>query len=135
MLVLPRCLLALPLLHSFGYDWKPQTTRPMLRIAAFSRLVALCTAACLLLPAAAQADKVETKASPISCTVEFSSAISEVDSCNQAQYRMPANATATAMQASSVIKGEYATFTCRLKWSLLPSARPTYRPILFSPSA
>jgi hypothetical protein len=48
---------------------------------------------------------------------------------------MPANATATAMRLSTAIKGEYATFTCRVKWSLSPAARPTYRPILFSPSA
>jgi hypothetical protein len=133
--VLPCWLPAFARLHSFGYDWKILTTGPMHRFAAFPHLFALCTAASLLLPGAAQAGEVETKAAPTSGTAEYSSVVSEVDSCNQAQYRMPANATATAMRVSSVIKGEYATFTCRLKWSLSPSARPTYRPILFSPSA
>ena len=86
----------------------------------------------MLAPGAAQA---EAKAPPTSGTVEYSSGVSEVDSCNQAQYRMPANATATAMRLSTAIQGEYATFTCRVNWSLSPAARPTYRPILFSPSA
>jgi hypothetical protein len=105
----------------------------MSRIAAFPCLLALYTTASLLAPCAAQA---EAKAAPTSGgTVEYSSDVSEVDSCNQAQYRMPADATATAMRVSTAIKGEYATFTCRVKWSLSPSARPTYRPILFSPSA
>ena len=58
-------------------------------------------------------------------TVEYSSDVSEVDSCNQAQYRMPAHATAKAMRLSTAIKGEYATFTYRVKWSLAPAARPT----------
>ena len=97
----------------------------MRRIAAFPCLLAVCTTASLLAPCAAQAGG----------TVEYSSGVSEVDSCNQAQYRMPAHATATAMRLSTAIQGEYATFTCRVKWSLSPAARPTYRPILFSPSA
>ena len=104
----------------------------MSRIAAFPCLLALYTTASLLAPCAAQA---EAKAAPTSGTVEYSSDVSEVDSCNQAQYRMPADATATAMRVSTAIKGEYATFTCRVKWSLSPAALPTYRPILFSPSA
>ena len=104
----------------------------MRRIAAFLFLLALCATASLLAPGAAQA---EAKAAPTSDTVEYSSDVSEVDSCNQAQYRMPADATATAMRLSTAIKGENATFTCRVKWSLSPSARPTYRSILFSPSA
>jgi hypothetical protein len=107
----------------------------MRRIAAFPCLLALCTTASLLAPCAAQAGQTDAKAAPTSGTVEYRSNVSEVDSCNQAQYRMPANATATAMRLSTAIKGEYATFTCRVKWSLSPSARPTYRPILFSPSA
>ena len=104
----------------------------MRRIAAFPCLLVLCTTASLLAPGAAQA---EAKATPTSGTVEYRSNVSEVDSCNQAQYRMPANATATAMRLSTAIQGEYATFTCRVNWSLSPAARPTYRPILFSPSA
>jgi hypothetical protein len=133
---LPRWLPAFARSHSFGYDWKILMTSPMHRFTAFASLFALCSSVSLLLPGAAQAGDLEkTKAVPTSGTAEYSSGVSEVDSCNQAQYRMPANATATAMRVSSVTKGEYAIFTCRLKWSLSPSARPTYRPILFSPSA
>ena len=107
----------------------------MRRITALPCLLALCSTASLLAPCSALAGQAEAKAAPTSGTVEYSSDVSEVYSCNQAQYRMPADATATAMRLSTAIKGEYATFTCRVKWSLSPSARPTYRPILFSPSA
>jgi hypothetical protein len=107
----------------------------MRRVTALPCLLALCSTASLLAPCSALAGQAEAKAAPTSGTVEYSSDVSEVDSCNQAQYRMPADATATAMRLSTAIKGEYATFTCRVKWSLSPSARPTYRPILFSPSA
>jgi len=107
----------------------------MRRVAALPCLLALCSTASLLAPCSALAGQAEAKAAPTSGTVEYSSDVSEVDSCNQAQYRMPADATATAMRLSTAIKGEYATFTCRVKWSLSPAARPTYRPILFSPSA
>ena len=107
----------------------------MRRITALPCLLALCSTASLLAPCSALAGQAEAKAAPTSGTVEYSSDVSEVDSCNQAQYRMPAHATATAMRLSTAIKGEYATFTCRVKWSLSPAARPTYRPILFSPSA
>jgi hypothetical protein len=107
----------------------------MRRITALPCLLALCSTASLLAPCSALAGQAEAKAAPTSGTVEYSSDVSEVDSCNQAQYRMPANATATAMRLSTAIKGESATFTCRVKWSLSPAARPTYRPILFSPSA
>ena len=107
----------------------------MRRVTALPCLLALCSTASLLAPCSALAGQAEAKAAPTSGTVEYSSDVSEVDSCNQAQYRMPADATATAMRLSTAIKGEYATFTCRVKWSLSPAARPTYRPILFSPSA
>ena len=107
----------------------------MRRITALPCLLALCSTASLLAPCSALAGQAEAKAAPTSGTVEYSSDVSEVDSCNQAQYRMPANATATAMRLSTAIQGEYATFTCRVNWSLSPAARPTYRPILFSPSA
>ena len=107
----------------------------MRRITALPCLLALCSTASLLSPCSALAGQAEAKAAPTSGTVEYSSGVSEVDSCNQAQYRMPANATATAMRLSTAIQGEYATFTCRANWSLSPAALPTYRPILFSPSA
>ena len=107
----------------------------MRRTAASPRLLALCAATSLLLPGLAQAESTSREKAPTSGTAEYSSGISEVDSCNQAQYRIPPNATVTAMRVSTAITGEYGTFTCRVTWSLSPSARPTYRPILFSPSA
>jgi hypothetical protein len=48
---------------------------------------------------------------------------------------MPPSANVKAMRVSTAVSGEYATFTCRVKWSLAPATPPTYRPILFSPSA
>jgi hypothetical protein len=107
----------------------------MRHIAASPRLLALCAATALLLPGLAQAEPTSPKKAPTSGTSEYRSAISEVDSCNQAQSRIPQDATVTAMRVSTAISGEYGTFTCRVKWSLSPSARPTYRPILFSRSA
>lgn len=107
----------------------------MRRIAVAPQLFALCAATTLALPGTAQAESTSPPKAPSSGTSEYSSAISEVDSCNQAQSQIPQNATVTAMRVSTAIKGEYGTFTCRVKWSLAPSARPTYRPILFSRSA
>lgn len=101
------------------------------------RLLALCAATALGLPGLvqAQAESTGSQQAPSSGSAEYSSNISEVDSCNQAQSRIPANAMVTAMRVSTAVSGEYGTFTCRVTWSLSPSARPTYRPILFSPSA
>jgi len=112
----------------------------MRRTAPSPRLLALCAAtACaataLVVPGLAQAESTGPQKAPVSGSAEYSSAISEVDSCSQAQYRIPPNATVTSMRVSTATSGEYGTFTCRVKWSLSPSARPTYRPILFSPSA
>lgn len=88
-------------------------------------------------PAAEQpaAQPAPTPVAPSSGRETFSSTISEVDACNQAQTLTPENATVTAMHVSTALNGEYATFTCRVNWSLSPSAQPTYRPILFSPSS
>jgi hypothetical protein len=104
-------------------------------IAVGPRLLALCAAIALLQPGLVQADPTAAQKAPTRGTAEYSSTLSEVDSCNQAQSRIPPNATVTAMRISTAIRGEYGTFTCRVKWSLSPSAKPTYRPILFSPSA
>ncbi|MCP9806859.1 hypothetical protein KBY71_10080 [Cyanobium sp. T1B-Tous] len=99
------------------------------------RLLALSAAAALLLPGMALAGRPGTTVTPPNTITEYSSPVSEVDACNQAQYRMPPAAIVTAMRVSTAISGEYATFTCRVKWSLSPATPPTYRPILFSPSA
>ena len=107
----------------------------MRRIAVAPHLFALCAVTALALPSAAQTEPTISPKASSSGTSDYSSAISEVDSCNQAQSRIPQNSTVTAMRVSTAIKGEYGSFTCRVKWSLSPSARPTYRPILFSRSA
>lgn len=99
------------------------------------RLLALSAAAALLVPGMALAKPAGTTVTPANGTSEYSSPVSEVDACNQAQYRMPPSANVKAMRVSTAVSGEYATFTCRVKWSLAPATPPTYRPILFSPSA
>lgn len=101
----------------------------------YPRLLALSATAALLLPGMALAEPSRTTVTPAKGTSEFRSPVSEVDACNQAQYRLPPAAIVTAMRVSTAISGEYATFTCRVKWSLSPATPPTYRPILFSPSA
>jgi hypothetical protein len=98
-------------------------------------LLALGGAAALFIPGMALAGPSGTTVTPAQSPTEYSSPVSEVDACNQAQYRMPPSAIVKAMRVSTAITGEYATFTCRVKWSLSPSTPPTYRPILFSPSA
>jgi hypothetical protein len=98
-------------------------------------LLALGGAAALFIPGMALAGPSGTTVTPAQSPTEYSSPVSEVDACNQAQYRMPPSAIVKAMRVSTAITGEYATFTCRVKWSLSPATPPTYRPILFSPSA
>ncbi|MBD2422048.1 hypothetical protein [Cyanobium sp. FACHB-13342] len=107
----------------------------MLHPVIAPRLLALSAAATLLVPGMALAGRPGTTVTPVNTTTEYSSPVSEVDACNQAQYRMPPSAIVKAMRVSTAISGEYATFTCRVKWSLTPTTPPTYRPILFSPSA
>lgn len=89
------------------------------RLAAASLAVATGAA---LTPAAARAD-----------WVRYSSRISEVDACNQAQYLVPEGAMVTTMKVRQFNDEQGYGFTCRVKWSQSPQAQPTRMPILFGP--
>lgn len=62
---------------------------------------------------------------------EYSSAISEVDACNQAQYLMPEQAVVQEFRYGMRSNKEGNTFTCKVRWSENANAQPTDRPILF----
>jgi hypothetical protein len=61
----------------------------------------------------------------------YTSSISEVDACNQAQYLMPEKAVVQEFRyrVSSTKTGN--SFICSVRWSDKASAQPTDRPILF----
>lgn len=61
----------------------------------------------------------------------FSSAISEVDACNQAQYLMPEKAVVQEFRyrVSSSANGN--SFHCKVRWSDAAGAKATDRPILY----
>ncbi|MEN9861435.1 MAG: hypothetical protein RLZZ515_1917 [Cyanobacteriota bacterium] len=62
---------------------------------------------------------------------QYSSAISEVDACNQAQYLMPEKAVAQEFRywVKSAKSGN--SFICKVRWSDKANAKATERPILF----
>ena len=62
---------------------------------------------------------------------QYSSAISEVDACNQAQYLMPEKAVAQEFRywIKSTKSGN--SFICKVRWSDKANAKATDRPILF----
>jgi hypothetical protein len=59
------------------------------------------------------------------------SAASEVDACNQAQYRMPAAATVRSFQINSSSQKGVNQFTCTVRWTTQAGVQPSGRPILF----
>ena len=61
----------------------------------------------------------------------YSSAISEVDACNQAQYLMPEKAVVQEFRLKSSGGKNGTTFLCKVRWSDKAGAHPTDRPILF----
>lgn len=61
----------------------------------------------------------------------YSSAISEVDACNQAQYLMPEKAVVQEFRYRMNSTKNGNSFTCSVRWSEKASAQPTDRPILF----
>ena len=72
-----------------------------------------------------------TPASVRAETSVATSPASEVDACNQAQYRMPAGATVRGFRInSSSIKGVQ-SFSCTVRWTTKAGAKPTGQPILF----
>ena len=95
------------------------------------RLLALSAAAALLVPGMALAKPAETTVPPANGTSEYSSPVSEVDACNQAQYLMPEKAVVQEFRyrVSSTKNGN--SFICSVRWSDKASAQPTDRPILF----
>jgi len=64
----------------------------------------------------------------------FTSPISEVDACNQAQYRMPAKAVVQQFRLQTTQQRDAVRFDCTVEWSSGATAKPSNRPILF-PSA
>lgn len=76
----------------------------------------------VLAPAAARAD-----------WATYSSRVSEVDACNQAQYLVPQGSIVTTMQVRPFSDRQGYGFTCKVKWSNSPKAQPTRMPILFGP--
>jgi hypothetical protein len=61
----------------------------------------------------------------------YTSTISEVDACNQAQYLMPEKALAQEFRLRSRSNSQGISFECKVRWSDNVSAKPTDRPILF----
>jgi hypothetical protein len=62
---------------------------------------------------------------------QYTSEISEVDACNQAQYLMPEQAIVQEFRYSSTSNKSGNSFRCKVRWSTKASARATDRPILF----
>ena len=60
-----------------------------------------------------------------------SSRISEVDACNQAQYRMPDNGVVQGFRFGTSTDKDGHQFHCKVLWSQSAKAKPTDRPILF----
>jgi ABC-type nitrate/sulfonate/bicarbonate transport system substrate-binding protein len=85
-------------------------------------MAAATASAAAFAPAAARAD-----------WVNYSSRVSEVDACNQAQYLVPQGATVTTMKVRQFTDKQGYGFTCKVKWSQSPKAQPTRMPILFGP--
>jgi hypothetical protein len=61
----------------------------------------------------------------------YTSGVSEVDACNQAQYLMPAGAVLQGFQLGTATRQGITSFSCQVRWSDGPGAQPTQRPILF----
>jgi hypothetical protein len=62
---------------------------------------------------------------------EFSSAISEVDACNQAQYLMPEKAVVQEFRYRMSNSANGNSFHCKVRWSDAAGAKADGRPILF----
>ena len=75
----------------------------------------LLGAALLVAPSAAQAG-----------WSEYTSNISEVDACNQAQYLMPGQ----AVPQQYVLKVKDGNFRCKVRWSDKAGAEPSNLPVL-----
>lgn len=76
-------------------------------------------------------DKPSETSQPRQGTEEFTSMVSEVDACNQAQYLRPAGSTVTKMHYWRIGQAGERGVTCMINWSTAADAEPTDRPILF----
>ena len=71
----------------------------------------------------------------LSSSVSYTSRISEVDACNQAQYLMPVNSRVTKFTVSTTPSLGSPSFTCRARWTYqsnvyYPADIPQEQPIL-----
>jgi hypothetical protein len=62
---------------------------------------------------------------------QYTSSISEVDACNQAQYLMPEQAMVQEFRTSTTSSKSGNSFGCKVRWSDKAGAKATDRPILF----
>ena len=62
---------------------------------------------------------------------QYTSSISEVDACNQAQYLMPEQAVVQEFRTSTTSNKSSNQFRCKVRWSDKAGAKATDRPILF----
>lgn len=62
---------------------------------------------------------------------QYTSSISEVDACNQAQYLMPEQAVVQEFRYSTSSNKSGNQFRCKVRWSDKASAKASNRPILF----
>ena len=62
---------------------------------------------------------------------QYTSSISEVDACNQAQYLMPEQAVVQEFRYSTTTNKSGNQFRCKGRWSDKPGAKVSDRPILF----
>lgn len=89
----------------------------------------LVSAGLLLIPQIAAAESAAVR--PTSGTSSYTSRISEVDACNQAQYLMPDGATVQRFKLGNGRDKDGAMFLCAASWSTDSKATATNRPILF----
>jgi len=80
---------------------------------------ALLCSALLVLPAAGRAE-----------SSSYTSVISEVDACNQAQYLMPQRAVVQGFRLRTTQQRNDVRFACTVDWSSAAKATPSGRPIL-----
>ncbi|MFM9041758.1 MAG: hypothetical protein ACKOHJ_05875 [Vulcanococcus sp.] len=61
---------------------------------------------------------------------DYTSNISEVDACNQAQYLMPEKAVVQQFVLRRKRTSDGTAFRCKVRWDDSAKAQPTYEPIL-----
>ena len=92
--------------------------KPMVRAAQLTPVVMAASLA--LLPAQVRAE-----------STRYSSTISEVDACNQAQYQMPEAAVVKGFRLNSHSDRQGNRFDCTVSWTRNSKAAPTYAPVTF----